>query len=99
MMPINSHAKAQRREGAIGVLPGASHFCLGCAALALCWGSCANFCLSSGFAQKSHFVGGVSDADLAQFHTLVNVEAHYRGQRPPPQTFCAKPLSSRSTSE
>src|SRR6478735_8932090 len=40
---------------------------------------------------KSHSVGGVSDADLAQLHTLVNVAAHYRGQRPLPQTFCAKP--------
>jgi hypothetical protein len=42
---------------------------------------------------KSHFVGGVSDADLAQLHTLVSVAARYRGQRPLPQTFCATPIS------
>ena len=40
---------------------------------------------------KSHFVGGVSDADLAQLHTLVDLENHDRGRRPLPQTFCAKP--------
>ena len=45
--------------------------------------------------KKSNFVGGVSNADLAQLHTLVSVVAHYRGQRPLPQTFCAKPVRAK----
>src|SRR3954467_9461340 len=35
---------------------------------------------------------GVSDADLAQLHTLVSVAAHYSGRRPLLQTSCARPL-------
>src|SRR5689334_9914453 len=40
-------------------------------------------------------VGGVSDADSAQLPTLVSVATQYRGQRPLPQTSCAKPLTDR----
>ena len=46
---------------------------------------------TTGLCTKSHFVGGVSDADLAQLHTLVSVATHDRGQRRLPQTYCAKP--------
>jgi len=56
-------------------------------------------CIVTRLCTKSRFVGGGSDADFAQLHRLVSVAAHDRGQRPLPQTFCAKPyrgLESRA---
>ena len=44
-----------------------------------------------GLCTKTLVVGGVSDADFAQLHTLVTSASLYRGQRPLLQTFCAKP--------
>jgi len=46
-----------------------------------------------GFAQKGKGVGGVSDADIAPHRDRLCRRLRNRGQRPLPQSFCAKPAS------